>query len=203
MLDYILIKSPASTARSPAATRRAPPQWSTACWSPASPRSIVAVVFLFGGMISDVFNETCSTIQAEGAAGTGTCLHPVTKGFNKARWSCCTLHRVRPFLVTDPDRFAREAPHVGVGMNVRSRIDEDGASAVEYGLLVAGVAALIIAVVFLFGGAVADLFDNTCDSFGSRLGRLDELRQRPEILLYKLLRYHERRVAERLLSGRA
>ena len=35
--------------------------------------------------------------------------------------------------------------------------DEDGASAVEYGLLLAGVAALIIAVVFLFGGAVANL----------------------------------------------
>jgi len=42
--------------------------------------------------------------------------------------------------------------------------DEDGASAVEYGLLLAGVASLIIAIVFLFGGAVTDLFDNTCDS---------------------------------------
>jgi pilus assembly protein Flp/PilA len=42
--------------------------------------------------------------------------------------------------------------------------DEDGASAVEYGLLLAGVASLIIAIVFLFGGAVSDLFDNTCDS---------------------------------------
>ena len=34
---------------------------------------VVAVVFLFGDMISGVFNETCSTIQAEGAAGTGKC----------------------------------------------------------------------------------------------------------------------------------
>ena len=34
---------------------------------------IVAVVFLFGGMIEGVFSDTCSTIQAEGAAGTGTC----------------------------------------------------------------------------------------------------------------------------------
>jgi pilus assembly protein Flp/PilA len=34
---------------------------------------VVAVVFLFGDMISGVFNETCSTIQADGAAGTGTC----------------------------------------------------------------------------------------------------------------------------------
>ena len=52
-------------------------------------------------------------------------------------------------------------------MNVRSRIGEDGASAVEYGLLIAGVATLIVAVVFFFGGAVADLFDDTCDSVGT------------------------------------
>ena len=42
--------------------------------------------------------------------------------------------------------------------------EEDGASAVEYGLLLTGIAALIVAVVFLFGGAVSGLFDDTCDS---------------------------------------
>ena len=42
--------------------------------------------------------------------------------------------------------------------------DERGASAVEYGLLVAGIAALIVAVVFLFGGAISDIFKETCDS---------------------------------------
>ena len=42
--------------------------------------------------------------------------------------------------------------------------DERGASAVEYGLLITGIAALICAMVFLFGGAVNGLFDNTCDS---------------------------------------
>jgi pilus assembly protein Flp/PilA len=47
------------------------------------------------------------------------------------------------------------------------RTEEDGASAVEYGLLIAGVATLIIAVVFVFGGAVAGLFDDTCDSVGT------------------------------------
>ena len=40
----------------------------------------------------------------------------------------------------------------------------------EYGLLIAGIAALIVAVVFFFGGAVADLFDNTCDSVGTGSG---------------------------------
>jgi pilus assembly protein Flp/PilA len=42
--------------------------------------------------------------------------------------------------------------------------DEAGASAVEYGLLVAGIAALIVAVVFLFGGMISDTFDKTCNT---------------------------------------
>lgn len=45
--------------------------------------------------------------------------------------------------------------------------DEDGASAVEYGLLLGGIAALIVAALFLFGGAVSDLFDNTCEAVGT------------------------------------
>ena len=49
-------------------------------------------------------------------------------------------------------------------------IDEDGASAVEYGLLVAGIAGIIVAVVVFFGGAVGDLFGNTCDTIGSDSG---------------------------------
>ena len=44
------------------------------------------------------------------------------------------------------------------------RRDEDGASAVEYGLLVAGIAALIVAVVFFLGGAVSESFSSTCES---------------------------------------
>jgi pilus assembly protein Flp/PilA len=42
--------------------------------------------------------------------------------------------------------------------------DEAGASAVEYGLLVAGIAALIVAVVFLFGGMISNTFSSTCDT---------------------------------------
>ena len=42
--------------------------------------------------------------------------------------------------------------------NITSRRDEDGASAVEYGLLVAGIAALIVAIVFLFGGVIKNAF---------------------------------------------
>lgn len=41
--------------------------------------------------------------------------------------------------------------------------DERGASAVEYGLLVAGIAALIVAVVFLFGGMIEGIFKGTSE----------------------------------------
>jgi len=46
--------------------------------------------------------------------------------------------------------------------------DEDGASAVEYGLLVAAIAALIVIVVFALGGIIKDVFKNTCDDIDSR-----------------------------------
>jgi pilus assembly protein Flp/PilA len=41
------------------------------------------------------------------------------------------------------------------------RRDERGASAVEYGLLIAGIAALIVVVVFAFGGVVDGIFSDT------------------------------------------
>jgi pilus assembly protein Flp/PilA len=40
---------------------------------------------------------------------------------------------------------------------------EDGASAVEYGLLVAAIAALIVVIVFALGGLVRDVFKDTCN----------------------------------------
>jgi pilus assembly protein Flp/PilA len=43
-----------------------------------------------------------------------------------------------------------------------ARRSEDGASAVEYGLLVAGIAALIVTIVFVFGGVVKKSFSATC-----------------------------------------
>lgn len=44
-------------------------------------------------------------------------------------------------------------------VKVRARTEE-GASAVEYGLLIAGIAALIAAVVFVLGGAISTLFQS-------------------------------------------
>ena len=51
--------------------------------------------------------------------------------------------------------------------NIAGKRDEDGASAVEYGLLVAGIAALIVAIVFVFGGVVSDTFNKTCGKINS------------------------------------
>ena len=45
--------------------------------------------------------------------------------------------------------------------------DDEGASAVEYGLLVAAIAAIIILVVFAVGSWVKGAFKDTCDSFNS------------------------------------
>jgi pilus assembly protein Flp/PilA len=47
----------------------------------------------------------------------------------------------------------------------RVREDEEGASAVEYGLLVAAIAAIVILLVFAIGGWVKGAFDQTCDAF--------------------------------------
>lgn len=49
----------------------------------------------------------------------------------------------------------------------RRPVDEAGASSVEYGLLVVAIAALIVIVVFLFGGMVRHMFAHTCNSVGT------------------------------------
>ncbi len=49
-------------------------------------------------------------------------------------------------------------------MQRREARNEDGASAVEYGLLVAGIAAVVLLVVFALGGFVKEMFQGTCDA---------------------------------------
>ena len=51
-----------------------------------------------------------------------------------------------------------------------AKMDERGASAVEYGLLVAGIAALIVAVVFAFGGVINNVFGDTCNAVAGGAG---------------------------------
>ncbi|GAB3252667.1 hypothetical protein GCM10027425_11360 [Alteromonas gracilis] len=48
--------------------------------------------------------------------------------------------------------------------NLSAKKNDEGASAVEYGLLVAGIAALIVAIVFILGNVIDGSFENTCDT---------------------------------------
>ena len=49
----------------------------------------------------------------------------------------------------------------------QARKGDEGASAVEYGLLVAAIAAIIILVVFALGTYVKGAFKDTCTAFSS------------------------------------
>ncbi|WP_430332000.1 Flp family type IVb pilin [Rhodococcus sp. ACT016] len=48
-----------------------------------------------------------------------------------------------------------------MGLDAKDRLtrEDRGATAVEYGLMVAGIAVVILAAVFAFGGKINDLFD--------------------------------------------
>ena len=50
---------------------------------------------------------------------------------------------------------------------LQNRRDEQGASAVEYGLLVAAIAALIVFIVFALGGMIKGMFAQTCENIGT------------------------------------
>lgn len=49
----------------------------------------------------------------------------------------------------------------------RAKLDERGASAVEYGLLIAGIAAVIVVIVITLGGTIKEAFQGTCDSIAT------------------------------------
>ncbi len=50
------------------------------------------------------------------------------------------------------------------------KVSDRGASAVEYGLMVAAIAAVIVAVVFGLGGLVNGAFDATCTAIAAEPG---------------------------------
>ena len=56
---------------------------------------------------------------------------------------------------------------------LRENKSETGASAVEYGLLVAAIAALIVVIVFALGNVVNDTFDVTCDTISGEVQSVD------------------------------
>jgi pilus assembly protein Flp/PilA len=47
---------------------------------------------------------------------------------------------------------------------VADRKSDEGASAVEYGLLVAAIAAVIVLIVFALGSVISGAFKSTCDN---------------------------------------
>jgi len=49
----------------------------------------------------------------------------------------------------------------------RAKLDERGASAVEYGLLIAGIAAVIVVIVIALGGQIQNAFSSTCDNIAT------------------------------------
>lgn len=56
-------------------------------------------------------------------------------------------------------------------LNARmSKMEQRGASAVEYGLLIAGIAAVIVVAVVALGPVIKKAFTNTCDSITSVSG---------------------------------
>ena len=54
-------------------------------------------------------------------------------------------------------------------MRTFRRLDETGASAVEYGLIVVAIAAVVAVVVFVLGTEVRGLFTTTCTSVQARV----------------------------------
>ena len=58
--------------------------------------------------------------------------------------------------------------YLRIVINARlAKMDERGASAVEYGLLVAGIAAVIVAVVFVLGNTLNGVFTKTNNSISN------------------------------------
>lgn len=48
--------------------------------------------------------------------------------------------------------------------------DQRGASAVEYGLLIAAIAAIVVVIVFALGGPTLGMYKNTCDQWSAQQG---------------------------------
>jgi pilus assembly protein Flp/PilA len=70
--------------------------------------------------------------------------------------------------LNDTNSGPRGHPMLDFIRSIRPRREENGASAVEYGLLVAGIAALIVAIVFLLGGVIKGSFSKTCGTISSK-----------------------------------
>ncbi len=112
---------------------------------------IVIVVFAFGGLIQNIFQDTCDSIATEAApartaASQSVRLRSVAGGTGR-QCGASSHRRIEEQLMSSV---------------TQSRGGEDGASAVEYALMIAGIAAVIVVVVFAFGGMVRALNHDNC-----------------------------------------
>jgi len=53
-------------------------------------------------------------------------------------------------------------------MKPRARRSDEGASSVEYGLLIVGIAAVLAIAVFALGGMTDSMFGHTCDEIDAQ-----------------------------------
>ena len=117
---------------------------------------IVVVVFAFGDNLHDVFEDTCKSVAG------GTRLHQglICRSDHHDRVSGPRFGAGSQSVISGPTR-SREPMHEPTSSRSRTA-DERGASAVEYGLLIAGIVAMIVVVVFAFGGGARGMFHGSC-----------------------------------------
>lgn len=76
------------------------------------------------------------------------------------------MSATRPASVVDPGGYPEMLKLITNAQSLWATRDR-GATAVEYGLLVALIAGVIIAVVVLLGGEVMEAFDKSCDAIAN------------------------------------
>jgi pilus assembly protein Flp/PilA len=109
--------------------------------------------------------------QGEGQTGSANFAFLLRRADQAATMDCTGALRSAGDLLLDKDRRVFASPPLDHFRITKSRRapsrSERGASAVEYGLLITGIAALIVVVVFALGGRVTGMYSNTCKSVTS------------------------------------
>jgi len=93
------------------------------------------------------------------------CVTSGVRGLAKSRIRLCRVSDAPyPSVVSVGEALSGGFMFIRIRTGLRR---DEGASAVEYGLLLAAIAALIVVVIFLLGGKVSSTFAATCSGIGS------------------------------------
>jgi len=129
--------------------------------------------------------DRAELIPARGGSSASEQLSPnCLPVVSPVRTQCPTMRpMLRGVRIVEAQKAGWSSPTMGFGFiggsskmiaymwNVRRRMKSDeGASAVEYGLLVAAIAAVIVVIVFALGHLVQGKFKSTCDSINTNGG---------------------------------